>query len=176
MQGDTSFPILTALVVLPVPFLRSVGYTGLLIPLVSVAVAVTLLPVLLYTWGDRLDRIGLRRRRYRTDSQLWTAVARGTTRRPALAALASGAVLLALATPVLGLRLGQPETATLADGGRPAQAFDRIVAAGFGAGIARPVEVLVPAGAADATYGRLRGLDGVAGGVAPTGWSAFWSR
>ena len=33
---------LLALIVLPVPFLRSLGYGGMLIPLVSVAVAVTL--------------------------------------------------------------------------------------------------------------------------------------
>lgn len=47
---------LFALIVLPVPFLRSIGYAGMLIPLVSVLVAVTLLPVLLATVGLRLDR------------------------------------------------------------------------------------------------------------------------
>ena len=40
----------------PVPFLRSIGIAGMLIPLVSVAVAVTLLPVVLATIGPRLDR------------------------------------------------------------------------------------------------------------------------
>ena len=35
--------VLLALVVLPLPFLRSMGYGGMLIPLVSVAVALTLL-------------------------------------------------------------------------------------------------------------------------------------
>ncbi len=39
----------------PVPFLRSVGYAGLVIPLVSVAVAITLLPVILLKLGPRLD-------------------------------------------------------------------------------------------------------------------------
>ena len=38
------------------PFLRSMGYGGLLIPLFSVLVAITLLPVLLATVGPRLDR------------------------------------------------------------------------------------------------------------------------
>ena len=41
------------LLVLPVPALRSFGYAGALIPLVSVAVSVTLLPVLLDTIGPR---------------------------------------------------------------------------------------------------------------------------
>ena len=35
------------------PFLRSVGYGGMLIPLVSVLVALTLLPVVLHSWGQQ---------------------------------------------------------------------------------------------------------------------------
>lgn len=42
---------LLALVVLPLPFLRSMGYGGVLIPLVIVAVILTLSPVLLATVG-----------------------------------------------------------------------------------------------------------------------------
>jgi hypothetical protein len=49
------------LVLLPVPFLRSIGIAGMLIPLVSVAVAITLLPVVLATIGPRLDRRHARR-------------------------------------------------------------------------------------------------------------------
>jgi RND superfamily putative drug exporter len=46
-SGSTVAIGLVALVALPVPFLRSVGYGGALIPLVSVLVAVTFLPVVL---------------------------------------------------------------------------------------------------------------------------------
>ncbi|WP_445281051.1 MMPL family transporter [Streptomyces sp. DSM 118148] len=168
LSGATVAISLAALVVLPVPFLRSVGYAGLLIPLVSVAIAVTLLPVLLYGWGDRLDRP---RRSHRPDSKVWGRIAGLTTRRPALCAVLSGAVLLALAAPVLALRLGQPATVTLAQGGKPAAAFQRIVHAGFGEGIARPLEVVVPAGNGDALHGRLAGLAGVAGSAAPADWT-----
>ena len=55
-SGTTVAISLLALVALPVPFLRSIGIAGLLIPLVSVAVAATLLPVVLATVGPRLDR------------------------------------------------------------------------------------------------------------------------
>src|SRR5439155_10491055 len=48
-SGTTVGISLLALVVLPVPFLRSIGVAGLLIPLVSVAAAITLLPVVLAT-------------------------------------------------------------------------------------------------------------------------------
>lgn len=54
-SGTTVAIALLALVVLPVPFLRSIGLAGLLIPLVCVAVATMLLPVVLATTGPRLD-------------------------------------------------------------------------------------------------------------------------
>ncbi|MCX5408659.1 MMPL family transporter [Streptomyces sp. NBC_00335] len=167
LSGATVAISLAALVVLPVPFLRSVGYAGLLIPLVSVAVALTLLPVLLYSWGDQLDRP---RRAHRPDSRMWARIAGATTRRPALTAVISGALLLALAAPVLALRLGQPATVTLAQGGQPAAAFQRIVDAGFGEGIARPLEVVVDGASSVAMESRLGALEGVAGSVAPAGW------
>ncbi|MEV7779621.1 MMPL family transporter [Kitasatospora sp. NPDC088351] len=173
LSGATVAISLAALVVLPVPFLRSVGYAGLLIPLVSVGVAITLLPVLLYAWGDKLDRP---RRVHRPDSRLWGRIAGFTTRRPALCAVLSGAVLLALAAPVLALRLGQPATVTLAQGGKPAAAYQRIVDAGFGEGIARPLEVVVDAGGSDAVQGRLAALEGVAGSAAPADWARGGQR
>jgi putative drug exporter of the RND superfamily len=54
-SGTTVAIGLLALVALPLPFLRSVGYGGMLIPLVSVIVASTLLPVVLSKLGTRLD-------------------------------------------------------------------------------------------------------------------------
>jgi RND superfamily putative drug exporter len=46
---------LLSLIVLPVPALRSIGIGGMLVPAVSVAVTLTLLPVLLATAGQRID-------------------------------------------------------------------------------------------------------------------------
>ena len=50
-SGTTVAISLLALLVVPIPALRSIGIAGLLIALVSVAVAVTLLPVVLATSG-----------------------------------------------------------------------------------------------------------------------------
>ena len=47
---------LLAMVVVPVPFIRSIGFGGLMIPIVSVLAALTLLPILLAGVGERLDR------------------------------------------------------------------------------------------------------------------------
>ncbi len=55
-SGTTVGISLLALVVLPIPFLRSVGYGGLLIPLVTVLVAYTLLACRV---GDRRASPGL---------------------------------------------------------------------------------------------------------------------
>ena len=52
---------LVALVVLPEPALRGVGFGGMLIPLVSVAVSLTLLPAVLGSIGPRVDWPRLRR-------------------------------------------------------------------------------------------------------------------
>ena len=61
LSGVTVAVGLLALVMLPVPFMRSVGLGGMLVPLVSVLVSLTLLPVLLATAGHRLDWPRLRR-------------------------------------------------------------------------------------------------------------------
>src|SRR5213078_4510862 len=54
-SGTTVAIGLLAMVALPVPFLRSMGIGGLIIPLVSTLVAITLLPVMLSKFGQRLD-------------------------------------------------------------------------------------------------------------------------
>ena len=52
---------LLSLVLLPVPFLRSIGLSGMLIPLVAIIAATTLLPVILATLGPGLDKRRVRR-------------------------------------------------------------------------------------------------------------------
>ncbi|HEV7211559.1 MAG TPA: MMPL family transporter, partial [Blastococcus sp.] len=54
-SGVTVAISLLALVLVPVPFLRSMGLGGMLIPLVSVSVVLTLLPAVLSKVGPRVD-------------------------------------------------------------------------------------------------------------------------
>src|SRR5207237_2621090 len=56
LSGLTVTIGLLSLVVLPVPLLRSIGVGGMLIPLVAIAVATTLLPIMLAKWGPTLDK------------------------------------------------------------------------------------------------------------------------
>jgi RND superfamily putative drug exporter len=71
---------LAALALTTVPFLRSIGLAGMLIPLISIGVSATLLPVILDGIGPRLE--WPRRRPARTASPLWTSIARGVVARP----------------------------------------------------------------------------------------------
>ena len=74
---------LIALVVIPVPFLRSIGLGGMLIPLVSVAVATTLLPAFLATIGPRVDWPRIRHED--SASRFWLRWGRGVVHRRLIA-------------------------------------------------------------------------------------------
>ncbi|CAA9530538.1 MAG: hypothetical protein AVDCRST_MAG73-907 [uncultured Thermomicrobiales bacterium] len=158
-----------ALVVLPVPFLRSIGYGGMLIPLVSVLVAITLLPVMLATIGPRLDWP-----RLRTGNQLsrgWAAWARLVVRRRWVAALAGLAILAALAVPALGLSIGDADADALATSGEATDGYRALETSGIGAGVLLPFEVLARGTESDpaAVAQTLAAEDGVRGAVAPEG-------
>jgi RND superfamily putative drug exporter len=171
-SGTTVAIGLLALVALPVPFLRSVGYGSLLIPLVSVAVALTLLPVILATVGPRLDWPHLR-----TDdraSRAWTRWARLVVRRRSLAAGAALVVLAVLLVGATTLRLGpangNPDT--ISQSGQARQGLEQLERSGIGAGVLSPIEILAPRTQAAGLARRLDTVDGIRGAVAPTagGW------
>jgi RND superfamily putative drug exporter len=101
---------LALMLFMPLPFMRGFGIGGFAIPIVSVLCALTLLPVLLYLLGAKLDRVRLVPKRVleRRDAEynLWMRLARAIQRRPAVFAAGTAAVLLALALPVFALGLG----------------------------------------------------------------------
>ncbi len=164
---------LFALVVLPVPFLRSIGFGGMLIPLISVLVAVTLLPVLLATVGRRLD--WPRRRNPAHISRGWTAWARGVVRGRWVAAIGALALLGALGVAALGLHLGDPRADSLSKAGPAHDGLVALERSGVPAGVLTPIEVLVPSGTDPAQVAsRLATVPGVRTAVAPADPS--WRR
>ena len=158
-SGVTVAISLLALVVVPVPALRSVGLAGLLIPLVSVASVLTLLPALLSSVGPRVDYPRLRHEG--TASRGWSAWARLVVRRRT-AVTAVAVVLLALMiVPVFSIKLGQSSIESLARNGPSYDALHTLTDGGVGTGVLTPVEVLVPAGDAEAAAEAARGVNGV---------------
>jgi RND superfamily putative drug exporter len=158
---------LLAMIVLPVPMLRSVGIGGVLVPLVSVAVAITLLPVILATIGPRLDWPRLRTER--TASRAFSAWARGVYRHRWLAAIGGLAVLGALMAPALSLHLGEPGSSSQATSGPAQAALVTLTRGGIPAGVLTPAEVLTTGapGVASHTAAAARTVPGVYLAIAP---------
>ena len=157
---------LLALVALPLPFLRSMGYGGLLIPLVSTLAAITLLPVVLAKLGPRLD--WPHRRTDDKASRAWTRWATGITRHRWVAAGAGLAVVLALSLAATDIQLGSSDANTIAKSGEAKEGLDALQDSGIGEGSLLPHEVLVDGGTnPEAVARELVQVPGVHGAVAP---------
>ena len=167
-SGTTVAIGLLALVALPLPFLRSVGYGGMLIPLVSTAVALTLLPVVLAKWGRRLD--WPHRRTDDKASRAWTRWAELVVRRRWLAAGVSLALVGALVVAAWNIQLGQSDHDTIAKQGDAKAGLQALKASDIGAGALLPHEVLAQGTDPEEVAQDLRGLDGIHGAVAPDSW------
>jgi RND superfamily putative drug exporter len=164
---------LLALIALPLPFLRSMGYGGMLIPLVSTLVAITLLPVVLAKVGSRLD--WPHRRTDDKASRAWTRWAQAVARRRWLAAGAGMAVILALAFAATNLQLGSSDADTIARSGDAKQGLVALEEAGIGEGALLPHELLIDGNTdPDRVAADLRRVDGIHGAVAPDGGD--WRR
>ena len=150
---------LIALVVLPEPALRSVGFGGMLIPVVSVAVSLTLLPAVLGLVGPRVDWPRLRREAHA--SRVWSAWARTVVRRKWIAAVLGAGVLAALVVPALSLTTGETTAGALANEGTARAAYDRLLAGGVPSGVLTPLEVLAQRGQASSVATRLATVPGI---------------
>jgi RND superfamily putative drug exporter len=166
-SGTTVAIGLLALVALPLPFLRSVGYGGMLIPLVSVVVAVTLLPVVLSSIGQKLD--WPHRRTDDKASRFWTGWAELVVRRRWVAAVAALVVLALLLASATTLQPGLPNAGTIAKRGDARDGLVALERSGIGAGALLPHEVLVRSTPPDRVVAELHGVEGVHGAVAPAG-------
>ena len=167
-SGTTVAISLLALLVLPVPFMRSIGIAGLMIALVSVAVAVTLLPVVLATIGPRFD--WPRNRRDAQASRGWSAWARLIVRHPWPAALASTAVLLALVVAAANIQLGNPLAASLSNEGPARAGLENLENSGIGTGPLSPFDALVHSGEPGDVTQALAQVEGVHSAAAPADW------
>src|SRR3954471_6956799 len=165
-SGTTVAVGLLALLALPLPFLRSVGYGGMLIPLVSVVVAITLLPAMLVSFGPRLDK-----RRLRSDDQAshaWTGWALRVVKNRWAAAASAGLVLLLLLLSASYLKLGVASSDSLAKKGDARTGLVALKDSGIGSGVMAPQEVIVGSRGAKAVVAATRPLAGVHGAVAPS--------
>ncbi len=171
-SGTTVAIGLLAMVVLPLPFLRSIGYAGMLIPLVSVLVAMTLLPVVLAKFGDRLD--WPHRRSDDAASRPWTRWAQLIVRRRWVAAGGAALVLAALVLAATHIQFGSANVNTLTNHGDAHSGLAALERSGIGAGALEPIEILSPADGATRVASAAAGVPGVHGAFVRSGPS--WQR
>jgi RND superfamily putative drug exporter len=158
---------LLALVVLPVPFMRSIGLGGALIPLASVLTTLTLTPAILGGIGPRVDWPKIRHEN--RASRSWSAWARGVVRNKYVAAGAAVLALGALIAAFLGIKIGLASSESLAKNGKAYVALQTLKSGGVTTGVLTPMEVLVDSDRADVVRDKVAAVPGVDAAVVATG-------
>jgi putative drug exporter of the RND superfamily len=171
--GATVVIALLGMFALGVNLLNGAAIASALGVVTVLAASLTLLPALLGLVGRRIGEVGRNRAaRARNRPSFWMRWVGSIQRRPAVAAVAATAIMLALAAPALGLRLGASDAGNDPTGHTTRNAYD-LVARGFGKGFNGPLQLAVKlpkanAGPAVAQLNRvLRGTPGVASVAAP---------
>ena len=142
--GTTVVIAIVGLLLAGLPAVTTMGFAVAISVVVAMVIAVTLLPGLLGWAGHNIDRWSVRRRKpvdaaHETISGRW---AHHVGRRPARYAVGALVLLVALATPVLALRVGFADDGNAAPGTTQRKAYDLTTAA-YGPGFNGPLTVVV---------------------------------
>jgi RND superfamily putative drug exporter len=152
-SGTTFVIAMFGMLIVPSSIMRSLAVGAILVGIVSVIASATLLPALLGLLGDGIDRLRIPligRRSLEAsnpEGRFWGAIVRTVLRRPGLSLALSVAVLLAVASPIFGLRIGTSGVTALPDRFESKQGFAALQRA-FPGATSDPVEVVVAEGAA----------------------------
>jgi RND superfamily putative drug exporter len=139
---------LAAIFLVPVMVFRSMALGMILSVVATAAASLTLLPAVLVALGDRVLVARGHEDPDRAAEGRWARWTAGAMRRPGLTLAAGLGVLLLLAAPALGMRLGMPAAGVVDRGEQSRDGYDAIVDA-FGQGAPAPMFATVSmAGAA----------------------------
>ncbi len=142
-SGLTVAAAMAALVIMPQRFLYSMAVAGASVAVLSSLIAILVVPSLLALLGARIDALSIRRGPAVSDtSDSWYRLARGVMRRPVAVALASSALMLAAATPLLWTTLTGP-SAEAVPPGQPSYNAYKYVEAHYPRDVAEAVTVAV---------------------------------
>src|SRR5919202_4291979 len=175
VSGTTVAVGLLSMIVLPLPFIRSMGIGGMLIPAVSVLAAITLLPALLAVLGTRINSVRVLPKRLvdrgHPEDGAWGRWARLVLRRPV--------VVAAIGLTIVGVLVGfgvtmNPNEAQLKNfpgSGTAIEGRQMLADADISPGVMKPLDVLVEHGGdAQQVAAKLRTVPGVIGASAPPTW------
>jgi putative drug exporter of the RND superfamily len=175
ISGTTVAVGLLAMVLLPLPLLRSMGLGGMLIPVVSVLATLTLLPAMLAVLGPRINSIRVMPRRFidrgHPEDGAWGRWARYVLRRPVAVAVVGLVIVGVLAGLGTQLNPTEAQLKKFPGSGSAIAARDQLGAAGISPGVMKPLNVLVEDGGdAKQVAAKLAAVPGVVGATAPPGW------
>jgi putative drug exporter of the RND superfamily len=145
--GTTVLIALAALSIVNIPFLTVMGLSAAGAVVVAVLAAITLVPALLGFAGHRLIASRWARRKIEKaaapgyEPSSWRYVV-ALKRAPILVVLVGIIVLLAVAAPFLGMRLGLPDAGSQPTSQTTRRAYD-LISEGFGPGANGPLLVVV---------------------------------
>jgi uncharacterized membrane protein YdfJ with MMPL/SSD domain len=165
-SGLTVAGAMAALTVMPQRFLYSVGAAGAMVGLMSATMAIFVAPALLAVLGPRINALSIRRGPSLSDSSSrWLTLARGVMKRPVLTAVGTTAILLALASPLVGTHLTGP-SAQAVPPGQQSYRTNQYLQAHYGREVTEGVSLTVKGRVSDAELAALRtrivGVKGVA--------------
>jgi RND superfamily putative drug exporter len=146
IAGSTVVVAILGLFLTALPYMYGVAISASLAVLVVMLASITLLPALLAFLGPKVDRLRipiLGRRLDRPEADGNSPAARwshAVQRRPWTAAIVATAILLALAAPALGMRLGFPDAGNDKKGTMTREAYD-LISEGFGPGANGPLVI-----------------------------------
>src|SRR6266542_2459010 len=178
VSGSTVAVGLLSMLVLPLPFIRSIGIGGMLIPAVSVLASITLLPALLALLGPRINRLRVMPRRFvnppSAERGLWARWARLVGRRP-LTVFVLGAVVVTLVVlPAFHINPSDAQLKNEPAIGDAAAGQQAITQSGIPDGVYLPHVVLVEKDASPATLEQVAHAvartPGIYGAAAPPSW------
>src|SRR5215212_9182941 len=175
VSGSTVAVGLLSLIVLPLPFIRSMGIGGMLIPAVSVLAAITLLPALLAVLGTKINSVRVLPKRFvdrgHPEDGPWGRWARFVNRRPVPIAVVGLAIVAVLAFYGVQLNPNEAQMKNYPGSGDAIAGRDALAAAGITPGVMKPFDVLVEHGRdPEAVAAKLRSVAGVEAAVVPRDW------
>jgi putative drug exporter of the RND superfamily len=174
VSGSTVAVGLLSMIILPLPFIRSIGIGGMLIPAVSVLVSITLLPALLSVLGPRINKLRVMPKRFvnvsHPETGWWGRWAQLVVRRPWPVA-AVGAVIVGVLL-VFGFQLNPSEAQAKDFPGKGDASIgrDALAGAGISPGVIKPFVILTKDGTQGAVVERVSRVEGVEGAAAPPSW------
>jgi putative drug exporter of the RND superfamily len=175
VSGSTVAVGLLSMIILPLPFLRSIGIGGMLIPAVSVITAITLLPALLATLGTRINSLRVLPKRFvdrgHPEDGGWGRWARFVLRRPWPVAIVGITIVAVLAGIGTQLNPNESQLKNFPGTGTAIAGRQMLADAGISPGVMKPFDVLVEHGGnPQAVAAKLSKVDGIAGVAAPPSW------